>query len=93
MSACLPQHCTHALSPVQGNAFGGQGLLHLCHGIASCVTLTQVNLRAIGVCHQDTNALSSFANVMSCHPALQDVNLNGNLIGKPLTGFQLGGAP
>ena len=42
----------------------------------------QVNLRAIGVCHQDTDALRSLANVMGSHPALQDVNLDGNLIGK-----------
>lgn len=34
------------------------------------------------MCHQDTDALRTFANVMSCHPALQDINLDGNLVGE-----------
>ena len=67
---------------LQGNPLGGQGLADLCQGIASCVSLIQVNLRAVGLCHQDTDALRTFANVMSCHRALQDVNLDGNLIGE-----------
>ena len=57
-------------------------MFDLCQGIASCITLTQVDLRAVGVCHQDTDALRTFANVMSCHPALQDINLDGNLVGE-----------
>lgn len=57
-------------------------MLNLSQGVEACSTLNQINLRAVGVCHQHVEALRSFADVISNHAALQDVNIDGNLIGE-----------
>lgn len=65
----------------QGNALGGEGLTQLCPGVAACTTLVELNLRAVGITEQHKDAVRRFADVVSCHEALQVVNLDGNLIG------------
>lgn len=67
---------------MQGNALGGEGLSSLCPGIAACITLAEVNLKAVGVTDQHQEAVRQFANVASCHPSLQIINLDCNLIGE-----------
>ena len=69
---------------LQGNALGGEGLTNLCPGLAACVTMSEVNLRAVGVTDDHLQAVRLFADVASCHPMLQIINLDGNLIGKRL---------
>lgn len=65
----------------QGNALGGEGLTQLCPGIAACATLVELNLRAVGITDQHQDAVRRFADIVSCHEALQVVNLDGNLVG------------
>ena len=67
--------------PVQGNALGGEGLARLCPGLAACISLEDLNLRAIGVAEEHEAAVRQFANTASCHPALHIINFDGNLIG------------
>ena len=69
---------------LQGNALGGEGLTNLCPGLAACITMSEVNLRAVGVTDQHQQAVRLFADVASCHPMLQIINLDGNLIGTEL---------
>ena len=60
---------------------GGEGLTRLCPGLAACITLLELNLRAVGITEQHRDAVRRFADVLSCHAGLQIVNLDGNLIG------------
>jgi len=57
----------------------------LCGGLAGCITLAEVNLMAVGITEQHQESVRLFANVASCHPALQIINLDGNLIGEELS--------
>ncbi|DBA76265.1 TPA: NACHT, LRR and PYD domains-containing protein 12 [Trebouxia sp. C0004] len=66
---------------LQGNALGGEGMSKLCAGLAGCTTLAEVNFMAVGITEQHHESVRAFANVASCHPALQIINLDGNLIG------------
>ena len=59
-------------------------MTNLCPGLAACITMSEVNLRAVGVTDQHQQAVRLFADVASCHPMLQIINLDGNLIGKGL---------
>ncbi len=70
---------------MQGNALGGEGISKLCGGLAGCITLAEVNLMAVGITEQHQESVRLFANVASCHPALQIINLDGNLIGEGLS--------
>ncbi len=77
------QHFT-LLTFVQGNALGEEGLSNLCPGLAACTSVEEVNIRAVGLTEQHQEAVRLFADVASCHPALQIINLDGNLIGELL---------
>ncbi|DBA78353.1 TPA: hypothetical protein ACH3X2_008291 [Trebouxia sp. C0005] len=70
---------------LQGNALGGEGMSKLCAGLAGCTTLAEVNFMAVGITEQHQESVRLFANVASCHPALQIINLDGNLIGEGLS--------
>lgn len=70
---------------MQGNALGGEGMSKLCAGLAGCTTLAEVNFMAVGITEQHQESVRLFANVASCHPALQIINLDGNLIGEGLS--------
>lgn len=39
---------------------------------------------AVGITEQHQESVRLFANAASCHPALQIINLDGNLIGEGL---------
>lgn len=60
----------------------------LCAGLAGCTTLAEVNFMAVGITEQHHESVRLFANVASCHPALQIINLDGNLIGEGLSDVQ-----
>ncbi|KAL3141795.1 hypothetical protein ABBQ32_004469 [Trebouxia sp. C0010 RCD-2024] len=77
-------HPKLTLLDLQGNALGGEGLTQLCPGIAACATLVELNLRAVGITDQHQDAVRRFADIVSCHEALQVVNLDGNLVGAAL---------
>ncbi len=62
----------------------------LCAGLAPCTTLADVNFMAVGITEQHQESVRLFANVASCHPALQIINLDGNLIGEGLSVVQIG---
>jgi len=61
---------------------------NLCAGLAGCTTLAEVNFMAVGITEQHHESVRLFANVASCHPALQIINLDGNLIGEGLSVVQ-----
>ncbi len=60
----------------------------LCGGLAGCITLAEVNFMAVGITEQHQESVRLFANVASCHPALQIINLDGNLIGEGMSDVQ-----
>ena len=80
----MPTIASNECDLVQGNAFGGEGLSRLCPGLAACTTLVELTLRVVGISEQQQEAVRQFANVASCHAALQVINLDGNLIGAPV---------
>lgn len=66
---------------VAGNPLGGAGLMYLCGGVSSSMSLQVLNLFGIGVGEGDSQALQVLGTTLVLCPTLQQVDFDGNYIG------------